>query len=209
MAACSFEQASEPQYQRRAPTVNYVFGAVTTSLLLVLLQRDMTSNVDIRAIVLPSSARAPVSSPMPSAQTSRTCNRIHLPSHYVNETQGPYNPAAIRVPGTGEWLAVFRLDEVCSMALWLSKRSCFNCRSYALSCSLISLRTVYICFQSYSATSQCLSPSATGLVWHQQLHSFRDIPGRTHAFTSTACEDGIRVSALNEGAEGGADAGAG
>ena len=45
-------------------------------------------------------------------QTSRRCNRIDLPSQFTNSTQGPYNPAGIRSPQTGEWLLFFTLDEV-------------------------------------------------------------------------------------------------
>lgn len=40
------------------------------------------------------------------------CNRIQLPERYYNESQGPYNPAAIRHPVTKEWLVVFTFDEV-------------------------------------------------------------------------------------------------
>lgn len=40
------------------------------------------------------------------------CNRIQLPAAYYNESQGPYNPAAIRHPLTGEWLLVYTYDEV-------------------------------------------------------------------------------------------------
>eukprot|EP00884_Botryococcus_braunii_P008167 jgi/Botrbrau1/17351/Bobra.0015s0095.1 len=39
------------------------------------------------------------------------CNRIQLPDQYYNESQGPYNPAAIRHPKTGEWTLVFTYDE--------------------------------------------------------------------------------------------------
>ncbi|BDA41016.1 hypothetical protein COCOBI_01-6710 [Coccomyxa sp. Obi] len=37
---------------------------------------------------------------------------MRLPSKYINGTQGPYNPAAIRLPNTGDWLAFFRIEEV-------------------------------------------------------------------------------------------------
>ena len=40
------------------------------------------------------------------------CNRIALAASYYNESQGPYNPAAIRHPVTGEWLMVYTYDEV-------------------------------------------------------------------------------------------------
>jgi hypothetical protein len=40
------------------------------------------------------------------------CNRIALAPSYYNESQGPYNPAAIRHPVTGEWLLVYTFDEV-------------------------------------------------------------------------------------------------
>ena len=45
-------------------------------------------------------------------QTSRRCNRVDLPSKFTNNTQGPYNPAGVRSPHTGEWLLFFTLDEV-------------------------------------------------------------------------------------------------
>ena len=45
-------------------------------------------------------------------QSARLCNRIDLPRQWLNETQGPYNPAAIRHPKTGEWLLFFRIEEV-------------------------------------------------------------------------------------------------
>ena len=47
-----------------------------------------------------------------SVQTSRYCNRVDVPSHFANSTQGPYNPAAVKSPQTGEWLVFFTLDEV-------------------------------------------------------------------------------------------------
>ena len=40
------------------------------------------------------------------------CNRMALPAEYYNVSQGPYNPAAIRHPVTGEWLLVYTYDEV-------------------------------------------------------------------------------------------------
>ena len=40
------------------------------------------------------------------------CNRIELPAAYYNDSQGPYNPAAIRHTITGEWLLVYTYDEV-------------------------------------------------------------------------------------------------
>lgn len=40
------------------------------------------------------------------------CNRIELPAAYYNDSQGPYNPAAIRHTLTGEWLLVYTYDEV-------------------------------------------------------------------------------------------------
>ena len=45
-------------------------------------------------------------------QTARLCNRIDPEPKYVNETQGPYNPAAVRHPKTGEWYLFFTMDEV-------------------------------------------------------------------------------------------------
>ena len=45
-------------------------------------------------------------------QSARLCNRINPGPMYVNETQGPYNPAAVRHPRTGEWYLVFTMDEV-------------------------------------------------------------------------------------------------
>ena len=44
--------------------------------------------------------------------TSRRCNRIDLPAQLSNSTQGPYNPAAIKSPQTGEWLLFLRIEEV-------------------------------------------------------------------------------------------------
>ena len=45
-------------------------------------------------------------------QTARRCSRVDLPSQFANSTQGPYNPAGVRSPQTGEWLLFFTLDEV-------------------------------------------------------------------------------------------------
>ena len=39
------------------------------------------------------------------------CQRLALPARFHNESQGPYNPAAVRHPATGEWLAVLTYDE--------------------------------------------------------------------------------------------------
>ncbi len=40
------------------------------------------------------------------------CNRLALPASFYNESQGPYNPAAVRHPISGEWLLVYTFDEV-------------------------------------------------------------------------------------------------
>ena len=57
-------------------------------------------------------------------QSARLCNRIDPGPKYVNETQGPYNPAAVRHPRTGEWHLFFTMDEVppslmhCAACIW-------------------------------------------------------------------------------------------
>ena len=51
----------------------------------------------------------PLSLVVPS---SRICNRIELPAQFSNDSQSPYNPAALRDPNTGEWIAMFRIEEV-------------------------------------------------------------------------------------------------
>lgn len=32
---------------------------------------------------------------------------------YYNQSQGPYNPAMVKDPSTGEWLLFYTFDEVC------------------------------------------------------------------------------------------------
>ncbi|KAK9830983.1 hypothetical protein WJX81_005385 [Elliptochloris bilobata] len=43
--------------------------------------------------------------------SSVRCNRITLPPQYYNESTGPYNPAAVRHPTSGEWYLFHTYDE--------------------------------------------------------------------------------------------------
>jgi hypothetical protein len=55
--------------------------------------------------------RATISGTVLPASAVR-CNRLTLPAMYYNESQGPYNPATVRHPSTGEWLLLYTYDEV-------------------------------------------------------------------------------------------------
>jgi len=46
------------------------------------------------------------------------CNRISLPARFYNESTGPYNPAAVRHPTSGEWYLFHTYDEVSPQPSW-------------------------------------------------------------------------------------------
>ena len=93
---------------RRASALFSILGvSVTACLIIVLLSKELVFRTDPQSAVL-----SPVPAMLPEGRSSRTCNRMKLPLHYMNGTQGPYNPAAIRLPSTGDWLAFFRIEEV-------------------------------------------------------------------------------------------------
>jgi hypothetical protein len=53
-----------------------------------------------------------------SVSSSVLCERIELPFEFFNSSTGPYNPGAVRHPGTGEWVLVFTYDEARPAAPW-------------------------------------------------------------------------------------------
>ena len=71
--------------------------------------------VNLRQVLTGSSAAsglsATISGTVQPASALR-CNRLNLPASYYNESQGPYNPAAVRHPVTREWLLLYTYDEV-------------------------------------------------------------------------------------------------
>jgi hypothetical protein len=60
-------------------------------------------------------ARRPISASVSPASGVR-CSRISLPARYYNATTAPYNPAAMRHPGTGEWYLLHTYDQVRPLA---------------------------------------------------------------------------------------------
>lgn len=82
-----------------------------TACVCVLLYEETRITMEVRV-----SSKSPDSSaPGHTAahvQSARLCNRIDPGPKYVNETQGPYNPAAVKNPKTGEWYLFFTMDEV-------------------------------------------------------------------------------------------------
>ena len=71
--------------------------------------------VSLRQILTGSTASfgsRPTISGMVQPASALRCNRLSLPASYYNESQGPYNPAAVRHPVTREWLLLYTYDEV-------------------------------------------------------------------------------------------------
>ena len=87
---------------------------VLTVLSLVYME-DVTGSLRhvIGSPALPPGrqSRATISGLVQPASAVR-CNRITLPSQYYNESTGPYNPAAVRHPTSGEWYLFHTYDEV-------------------------------------------------------------------------------------------------
>jgi hypothetical protein len=99
-------------YQRLSGVILLLtFLMISVSLLFL---EDL--RISIRKVLIGSSAhdsfRATISGTVLPASAVR-CNRLNLPAMYYNESQGPYNPAAVRHPATGEWLLLYTYDEVC------------------------------------------------------------------------------------------------
>ena len=81
--------------------------------------------VSLRQVLTGSSSasglRPTISGTVQPASALR-CNRLSLPASYYNESQGPYNPAAIRHPVSREWLLLYTYDEVRDVPQRLSCR---------------------------------------------------------------------------------------
>lgn len=108
-----------PSRQHRLSVFSFAFGALTTCILLFILRTNQLYMVETpRVFITTSSVHSTY-----VVQSSRTCNRMKVPPQYINETQGPYNPAAVRDPSTGKWHAIMTLDEVrtrpCSASILL------------------------------------------------------------------------------------------
>lgn len=94
---------------------------IGTFLLLTFLMLGVSLlfledlRVSLRQVLTGSSAssgvRMTISGTVQPASALR-CNRLSLPASYYNESQGPYNPAAVRHPVTREWLLLYTYDEV-------------------------------------------------------------------------------------------------
>lgn len=87
---------------------SFAVGAAMTCLLVVVLRNDLYQAADTPRMSVTTSNVHPFGPP----HSSRICNRIKLPLRYTNESQGPYNPAAIRLPSSGRWYTILTLDEV-------------------------------------------------------------------------------------------------
>ena len=81
--------------------------------------------VSLRQVLTGSSSlsglRPTISGTVQPASALR-CNRLSLPASYYNESQGPYNPAAIKHPVSREWLLLYTYDEVRDVPQRLSCR---------------------------------------------------------------------------------------
>ena len=94
---------------------------IGTFLLLTFLMMGVSLifledlRVSLRQVLTGSSAasglRTTISGTVQPASALR-CNRLNLPASFYNESQGPYNPAAVRHPATREWLLLYTYDEV-------------------------------------------------------------------------------------------------
>lgn len=92
------------------PITVLAFLMLGVSLLFLEDIRISVKKVLIGAVPQPI-VRATISGTVLPASAVR-CNRLALPASFYNESQGPYNPAAVRHPITGEWLLVYTYDEV-------------------------------------------------------------------------------------------------
>ena len=110
-ASCSETFSQEPNVRRDrvSAAFSFILGALTTCLLFLILRLDMLFTAGPPRMTVRTALVSPFGSPV---QSSRMCNRIKVAPHFRNETQGPYNPAAIYHPSTGVWHAVMTLDEV-------------------------------------------------------------------------------------------------
>ena len=94
---------------------------IGTFLLLTFLMLGVSLlfledlRVSLRQVLTGTSAasgvRMTISGTVQPASALR-CNRLSLPASFYNESQGPYNPAAVRHPVTREWLLLYTYDEV-------------------------------------------------------------------------------------------------
>lgn len=96
--------------RKDASAVFWGLGVVLICSVIFAYQQCASFSAHSRPVVLFSTTL--VHAAAPQTQSSRTCSRFKLPIKYINESQGPYNPAAVRLPDTGEWFAVFTMDEV-------------------------------------------------------------------------------------------------
>ncbi len=76
-------------------------------------------------------ARRPISASVSPASGVR-CSRISLPARYYNATTAPYNPAAMRHPGTSEWYLLHTYDQVRPLGHACAPRRAARTRAAAL-----------------------------------------------------------------------------
>ncbi len=92
------------------PIMLLAFLMLAISLMFLEDLRVSVKQVLVGTVVQ-TTFRATISGTVLPASAVR-CNRLALPASYYNESQGPYNPAAVRHPISGEWLLVYTYDEV-------------------------------------------------------------------------------------------------
>ncbi len=104
-------RAPQPWLSRRNALIVFtLLASVATCIAYVWNDMFFVMEVRVKGSL---NSRPLVLQPLaPLVQSSRTCNRIVLPAHLSNDTQGPYNPAAVRDPSTGDWITIFRIEEV-------------------------------------------------------------------------------------------------
>ena len=112
-------------------------GAVVMAVLvfsLVCLGAWSAGVRGVFAIPLLGTSVPPAGIRPPSAllqiPSAARCTRLHLPAALANTSQVPSFPAAVRDPGSGEWLLFFSYQEVCAHSGMLQKL--FNASSRLL-----------------------------------------------------------------------------
>jgi hypothetical protein len=105
---------------RAVALTRYIAGFCSLTCLALLglslmCLEDVRSHMRTRpstAYSHPADGKTGISRTLPeSVSSSVLCERIELPFEFFNSSTGPYNPGAVRHPGTGEWVLVFTYDE--------------------------------------------------------------------------------------------------
>ncbi len=104
---------------RVLPKLVLALVLLVLTVLSLLRMEDVTGQlrrVIGSPVLLSDRQRAGTISGLVQPASSVRCNRITLPPRYYNESTGPYNPAAVRHPTSGEWYLFHTYDEVRSAA---------------------------------------------------------------------------------------------